>query len=157
KARKKRADSIARYGGDVEEDGWWFLTGSDENVRALADRAGFRYRRNPRTGQYDHPAVVMVLTPAGALARYHYGIDYPPRDLRLSLIDAAQERIGSVADQVLLLCLAWDPQAGRYTAAIWRILTVACGATVVGVAGLIIFLRKRPDPLPAQALDVDKP
>lgn len=140
---KKRLECLEKYGKSGGEAGWWFLTGDEANVSRLADAAGFRYRKNPRTGVYDHAAVVIVLTPSGTIARYHQGIDYSPRDLRLSLVDASEERIGTVFDQVLLLCVAWDPQKGKYAAVIWRTLGIAAGLTIVGLAALLVFVRPR--------------
>ena len=73
--------------------------------------------------QYAHPSGIIVATPDGRLSRYFYGIEYGPRDLRLALIDAADGKIGSVVDQLLLACFHYDPKSGKYSLAIMRFVT----------------------------------
>jgi protein SCO1/2 len=93
---------------------WPFLTGSETNVRALAEALGFKYRYDAPTAQFAHPAVAFVLTPEGRISRYLYGVDFPGRDLRLSLVEASGGRVGTSFDRVLLKCFRYDPGTGRY-------------------------------------------
>ena len=112
-ARAKRDNYLKRYRRAGAEQGWRFLTGGEPSIRALADTVGFQYRFDKQTGQYAHAAGLMVLTPQGRLSRYLYGIEYPPRDLNLALVEASQNQIGSLADQLLLLCYHYDPTTGK--------------------------------------------
>ena len=93
---------------------WPFLTGGEANVRALAEALGFKYRYDAPTAQFAHPAVAFVLTPEGHISRYLYGVDFPGRDLRLSLVEASGGRVGTSFDRVLLKCFRYDPGTGRY-------------------------------------------
>ena len=93
---------------------WPFLTGGEANVRALAEALGFKYRYDAPTAQFAHPAVAFVLTPEGRISRYLYGVDFPGRDLRLSLVEASGGRVGTSFDRVLLKCFRYDPGTGRY-------------------------------------------
>jgi protein SCO1/2 len=87
--------------------------------------------------------VVLVVAPDGRIARYFPGIDYPPRDLRLGLVDASAGRIGTTVDRLLLFCYHYDPATGRYTPAIESALRVGGVLTVVALGGLIAVLRRR--------------
>jgi protein SCO1/2 len=89
----------------------------------------------------------MVLTPEGKLARYFYGIDYPPQDLRLGLVEASQNKIGSPVDALLLYCYHYDPSTGKYGAVVMNIMRLAGGVTVVLIVGLLLVLRKRSRPV----------
>jgi protein SCO1/2 len=141
--RKKEA-FLHQYDRSAEAvGGVHFLTGTEPNIRRLADEVGFRYRYEPKAKRYAHAAGVMVVTPAGRLARYFYGIDYSTRDMRYALIEAADERLGSAVDQVLLLCFHYDPSTGRYGLAIMRLMRVAGLLTVVGLAGYITRMIRR--------------
>jgi protein SCO1/2 len=71
------------------------------------------------------------------------GVSYPPRDVRLGLVEASAGRIGSAADRVLLLCFRYDPASGKYTLAVWRILRVASVLTVAGMVLLLVVLSRR--------------
>jgi protein SCO1/2 len=124
-------------------EGWHFLTGQDPEIRKLADAVGFHYRRDPKTGQYIHSTAIMVVTPQGKLAQYYYGVEFSPKDVRLGLIEASRNRIGNLADQVLLYCYHYDPSTGRYGAVISRILRLAGAATVVVLGGFLVVMIRR--------------
>jgi len=121
-------------------EGWHFLTGEPRAIEPLTRAAGFRYVWDDTLQQFAHPTGVVVVTPQGRIARYLFGIDYGARDLRLAILEASANRIGSVIDAVLLYCYHYDPAAGRYGLAVRRLVQVAGAVTVLGIAGLIAFL-----------------
>ena len=114
---------------------WPFLTGAEANVHALAEALGFKYRFDGPTAQFAHPAVAFVLTPEGRISRYLYGIDFPGRDLRLSLVEASGGRVGTSFDRVLLKCFRYDPGTGRYR--VYATNFVRGGAALSGLALLV--------------------
>ena len=121
-------------------EGWHFLTGKEPEIRRLADAVGFRYRRDPKTGQFIHAAAIMIVTPQGKIAQYYYGVEFSPKDVRLGLIEASRNRIGNLVDQVLLYCYHYDPSTGRYGAIITNIMRLAGAATVVVLGGFLIVM-----------------
>lgn len=124
--------------------GWHFLTGDEAQIKTLAQAVGFRYAYDSASGQFAHPSGIMLLTPAGKLARYFYGISYPSRDLRLGLVEASQGTIGSPVDQILLYCYHYDPATGKYGLLISRVIKAAGALTVLslGLAIAILFRRE---------------
>jgi protein SCO1/2 len=123
--------------------GWHFLVGKDENIKALAQAVGFRYVYDAATDQFAHPAGIMVLTPEGKLSHYFYGINYQPRDVRYSLIEASKGKIGSLADKVVLNCMyQYDPKTGRYGLAIVRALQFTGILTLVVLVTSIVVMSK---------------
>jgi protein SCO1/2 len=142
-AAAKQRWYIDRDGRPEAADGWHFLTGNEDSIASLAQAVGFRYARDPQSGQYAHTAGIMVLTSDGRLARYFYGLEYSPRDLRLALVEAGQGRIGTLADQVLLFCFHYDPASGRYSLVILNVVRAAGGATVLGLGILMAVLIRR--------------
>jgi protein SCO1/2 len=141
-AEKKKA-YLRLYQKPESADGWHFLTGRPEAIRRLTDSIGFRYAWDERTGQFAHAAGIVILTPSGRIARYFYDVRYPGRDMRLGLVEASHNKIGSPIDQVLLFCFHYDPSAGRYGAAITNLVRVGGVLTVIGLASFIGFLRRR--------------
>jgi protein SCO1/2 len=141
-ARTKKAESLAHYGRRGAESGWHFLTGDADAIRRLTDAAGFRYAWDPVGQQFAHVAMIAVVTPDGRLARYFPGIEYPPRDVQLALVEASAGKVGTLADKLLLFCYRWNASTGRYTVAIGRALQVGGLLTVVALGGLIIVLRR---------------
>jgi protein SCO1/2 len=149
-AARKKASYIKRYGRPGAERGWHFLTGDAEPVARLARIVGFRYAYDAKSGQYAHPAGIMILTPQGKVSRYVFGVSYPARDLRLALMDASMRKIGSPIDQLLLLCYHYDPRTGKYNFAVMSVIRVLGVATLasLGTFMLVMYRRDRRKPLP---------
>jgi protein SCO1/2 len=123
--------------------GWHFLTGDEASIKRLTDAVGFRYHWDEATNQFAHASAVYVTTPPGRLARYFYGVEYAPRDLRLGLIEAADNKIGSPVDQLMLYCFHYDPATGKYGAAVMNIMRVAGVITLFSILVLLFALRRR--------------
>jgi protein SCO1/2 len=142
-ANVKRQVSIMNYERGTSGDGWNFLVGDDENIHRLAEAIGFHYTYDAAIDQYVHPSGIVVLTPQGQLSRYFYGIDFPPQDLRLGLVEAADNQIGSAVDQFLLLCYHYDPVSGKYTLFIMNIIRMIGLLTVVIIGGVLFLMLRR--------------
>ncbi len=130
----KRAGAVA---------GWHFLTGDEAAIKQLTDAAGFRYRFDQKTNQFAHASGIMVATPQGKLAQYYYGIEYSAKDLRLGLVEASENKIGTVVDQLLLYCYHYDPATGKYGAVVMNMMRIGGVATVIGIIGMLLLLRRR--------------
>jgi protein SCO1 len=139
-AAAKKAEYLKRYGRPGAADGWHFLTGPQASVDALTKATGFQYEYDPKTGQFAHATAIMVLTPEGKIAQYFYGVEYAPKDLRLGLVQASQNKIGNLVDEVLLYCYHYNPDTGKYGAIISRILQLAAGATILILGTFLIVL-----------------
>jgi protein SCO1/2 len=123
--------------------GWHFLTGDAENIKQITEAVGFKYHYDESTKQFAHASGIMVATPQGKLARYYYGISYPARDLRLGIIESAQNKIGSPVDQLLLYCYHYDPATGKYGAAVMNIVRAGGVLTMLAILGMFFLLRRR--------------
>lgn len=145
-AAQKKAEYLERYRRDGGERGWHFLTGDEASIAAAARVAGFRYRYDPVSKQFAHASGIMVLTPDGRFSRYFYGLEYSARDLRLALVEASAERIGTPVDEILLYCLHYDPRSGKYGLAVMNTLRLGGGATLaaMGLFWLAMYRRRRP-------------
>lgn len=127
------------------ESGWTYLTGTEENIKALANSVGFYYRYDPATQQYIHAAVTIVCTPDGRVSRYLYGVEYPAQTIRLALLEASEGKIGTTMDRILMLCFHYDPSRGSYTLAAFRLMQIG-GLLTIGVLGTVLtvwWLRER--------------
>ncbi len=142
-AAKKHATYVKRYARPGANEGWHFLTGQQEQIAALADSVGFRYKYDTEIKQYAHAAGIMILTPDGKVSQYFYGVEFSPKDIRLSLVEASQGKIGTVVDQLMLFCYHYDPATGKYGAAIMNILRLAALATIFGLVLLVGLLRRQ--------------
>ncbi|KAA0213953.1 MAG: SCO family protein [Leptolyngbya sp. PLA3] len=147
-AQGKKNEIIPQYTrkvGQEVSDNWAFLTGDADSVRQVADAVGFRYKKLPN-GEFAHPIAFMVLSPEGTVTRYFYGYDYPPRQMKLALLDASEGRVAqSITDRVLHFCFQFDPTAGAYTIQALRVMQLGGAVTVVFLAGLVggLLFRER--------------
>lgn len=142
-ANAKKIEYLKNYRGREGSTGWHFLTGDQEQIEQLATAVGFRYEYDETTDQYIHASGIMILTPEGKLARYFYGIDYPPRDLRWGLVEAADGAIGNPVDQLLLLCYSYDPMTGKYGLYIRNSLRIGGLATILAIGSFIVVMLRR--------------
>jgi protein SCO1/2 len=142
-AREKKAHYIERSDKPEIARSWHYLTGAEDNIRRVTGAAGFRYVWDEKAQQYAHPAGIVVATHQGVVSRYLFGIDYGPRDLRLAVLDASQEKIGSPLAKALLYCYHYDVSTGRYSLAILRLVQVAGAATVFSLGTLIFVWTRR--------------
>jgi protein SCO1/2 len=150
-AAAKKADYIKRYGRPNTASGWHFLTGSAQSIDALTKAVGFQYQYDSRLNQFAHATAIMVLTPQGRISRYFYGVDFPPKDLRMGLVEASKEKIGNAVDQVLLYCYHYDPSTGKYGAVIVNILRLAAAATILILGGFLLIMLRLEKSLPRRA------
>jgi protein SCO1/2 len=141
-AEAKQAMYTGMYGRPGAADGWRFLTGDEPQIKRLAQAVGFRYAYDSESKQFAHASVIMMLTPAGRLSRYFYGIQYPARDIRLGLEEASQGKISSPVDQILLFCYHYDPHTGKYGLLISRVIQLAGLLTVV-IGGIFLVVMFR--------------
>ncbi|CAN5786361.1 SCO family protein [soil metagenome] len=125
------------------ENGWHFLTGNSESIKRLTEAVGFHYHFDEATNQFAHASAIMVATPEGKLARYFYGIEYSPKDLRLGLVEASQNKIGSPVDQLLLYCYHYDPATGKYGAVVMNMIRLGGIGTLIAMVALFFVMRRR--------------
>jgi len=142
-AASKKQTYLRRFGRGNSANGWHFLTGDPANIKALTDAVGFHYKYDAETDQFAHASGIMILTPQGRLSRYFYGVEYAPRDVRLGLVEASQNKIGNLTDTILLFCFHYDPVTGKYGAVAMNMVRFAGGAFVLIGGGFLLFVFRR--------------
>ena len=142
-ATAKRDHYSHSYSSKAGTNGWHFLVGNPASIKTLTESIGFHYRWDPQNKMFVHASGVMLLTPEGRIARYLYGVDYEPKDLKLGLIEASHDRIGSPVDAVLLFCYHYDPTTGKYGAAVINLLRLCAVLTLVLLGFAMFFLWRR--------------
>ncbi|MEO5970764.1 MAG: SCO family protein [Bdellovibrionia bacterium] len=142
-ASRKKANYLKIYNRSGAEEGWHFLTGEENQIRSLASQVGFQYRYDEKEKQYLHASALYILTPQGKISRYLYGLSFPTKDLKFSLMDAANEKIGTMVDQILLFCFHFDPNKNSYTLHMWRIVQIFMSLQVVGMGSLLYLMWKK--------------
>ncbi|HLD74588.1 MAG TPA: SCO family protein [Bdellovibrionota bacterium] len=141
-AAKKRETYLQSLNLPANTD-WHFLTGQEENIKRLTETIGFSYKYDKSQMQYAHSAAIYVLTPEGKISRYLFGIMFEPRDLKLSLLEASEGKVGNFVDRMIMFCYHYDPQGRKYSLYSIRLMRVAGYVTVLSLAVFLFFLSRR--------------
>lgn len=131
------------YGRPETADGWHFLTGNPDEIKRVTDAVGFKYKWDVYTATFAHATAIYVLTPEGRLSKYFYGIEYSPKDMRLGLIEASHNKIGTAVDQVLLFCYHFDPTTAKYTPVALDILRGTGALTILMLGGYVVMMLRK--------------
>lgn len=142
-AKNKKASYMERYGHPGSENGWHFLTGTQDSIDKVTKAAGFNYYWDEKTDQFAHAGGIMLTTPQGKMSRYFYGIDYAPKDLKFGIMESAENKVGDLTDKLLLYCYHYDPANGKYGLAILRVMRVAGVATLIGFGAMFFVFWRR--------------
>ena len=156
-AGRKKSAYLEQYDRAGARSGWHFLTSGPASIGSLAQSIGFRYVYNPATKLYAHAAGIAIVTPDGRIARYFYGIDFPPKELQSELVRARGGGIGSPIGRLLLLCYDYDAATGKYTLSILRLLRVAGTATAAGLGCFMVVMFRREAKARRQRFSGDEP
>lgn len=141
-AHLKKEVYVKAYGRLGADNGWHFLTGEADQIQRLADAVGFGFKYDEKSKEYAHSAGVFVLTPDGRISRTLYGIKYSARDLRLSLLEASDGKIGTVLDRIVLYCYRYDPASKGYSLYAMRLMQLGGAGTVLVFGGYLwVFWR----------------
>jgi protein SCO1 len=142
-ALEKKRTHLQYWNSEATSGGWHFLTGDEANIRRVTDAAGFTYKFDAATGQFAHVSGVLVTTPGGTLARYFYGVEYSPKELRLALVESGEGHIGSAIDELLLYCYHYDPESGRYGVIVMNLVRGTAVLTLVLMGSFFVLSRRR--------------
>lgn len=142
-AANKKQMYLKKLGNPEAGKGWHFLTGEQAQISELANAVGFHYHYDPKLDQFAHAAGIMLITPTGKVSQYYYGVEYSAKDMRLGIVEASQNKIGSLADQVLLYCYHYDPSTGKYGATITNIIRLAGLTTVIVLGSALVLLFRQ--------------
>lgn len=136
KTNEKRTRLIHGYGASRGHEaeaakGWHFLKGDEKSIAKVAAAAGFEYQYDADQKNWGHPSVVMITTPSGKMARYLYGLEFSPNDLKLGLFEASEGRAITTIEQIILYCYHYDPKGGKYVLVARRVMQVGAGGVAV--------------------------
>ena len=146
-AAAKKRSYLKRYGHPETADGWHFMTGTQPNIDALTKAVGFGYVKIPgpdgKLTQFAHASSIQIVTPEGKLAQYYMGVEYSPKDLRLGLVEASSNRIGSPVDNILTYCYHYDPQTNKHSLIVARVVQLGGAVTVILLGGFMWIMFRR--------------
>jgi protein SCO1/2 len=142
-AAAKRQTYLAEYNRPGAAESWHFLTGDQSQINKVTEAVGFHYQWDDRQKTWAHASGIFIATPDGKMSRYIYGVYYPDRDVRLSLVEASANKIGTLNDQILLFCYHYDPVKGKYGLVITNVIRLSCTLTVLALASFILLMLRR--------------
>jgi protein SCO1 len=142
-AKNKKESYMKRYGRPGTENGWHFLTGTQDEIDKVTKAVGYNYQWDEKTNQFAHAGGIMFTTPEGKLSRYLYGIDYAPKDVKFAVMESAENRIGNPAEQLMLYCYHYDPATGKYGLSILKVIRLGGIITLLGLGAMLFVFWRR--------------
>jgi protein SCO1 len=146
-AASEKRTYLKRYGHPETADGWHYLTGQQPAINALAKAMGISYVRVPgpdgRLAQFAHASSIQIITPEGKMAQYYLGVEYSPKDLRLGLVEASHNQIGSIVDNILTYCYHYDPLLNKHSLVVARIVQLGGVITVLSLGSYMTIMFRR--------------
>jgi protein SCO1/2 len=146
-AAAKKRSYVKRYGHPESASGWHFLTGKEPEIEAMARSTGFGYLKiegpDGKLNQYAHASAIQIVTPEGRIAQYYMGVEYSPKDLRLGLVEASGNRIGTPVDNILTYCYHYDPKVNRHSLIVARVVQLGGGLTVLTLGSFMLVMFRR--------------
>src|SRR5271170_1794730 len=146
-AAAKKRSYVKRYAQPETADGWHFLTGQQASIDAMTQAVGFGYTKIPgpdgKLTQFAHASAIQIVTPQGKLAQYYMGVEYSPKDLRLGLVEASDNKIGTPVDNILTYCYHYDPGTNTHSLIVARVVQLGGAVTLLMLGGfLMVMFRK---------------
>ena len=88
--------------------------------------------------------MITILSPAGKITRYLYGITYLPFDVKMAIIEAQKGIARPTSNKILEYCFGYNPASKTYTLQVTRIVgVITIFLAVVILAFLLIRRRKK--------------
>lgn len=140
KAKEKKVNFVQRISKEHQKD-WIYLTGDQENISAITQAVGFMYK--PQGLDFAHPAVITILSPAGKITRYLYGITYLPFDVKMAIIEAQKGIARPTSNKILEYCFGYNPASKTYTLQVTRIVGVITIFLVVVILAFLLIRRRK--------------
>ncbi len=142
-AKNKKANYVERYGRPGSENGWHFLTATQESIDKITSAAGFNYKWDEKSNQFAHAAGIMIATPEGKMSRYFFGIDYSPKDIKFGIMESTENKVGNPVESLLLYCYHYDPATGKYGLVILNVIRLGGIATLLGLGAMVLVFWRR--------------
>jgi protein SCO1 len=146
-AASKKRSYVRRYGHPNTAAGWHFMTGTQPNIDAITKAVGFSYVKIPgpdgKLTQFAHASSIQLVTPEGKLAQYYMGVEYSPKDIRIGLVEASGNKIGSPVDNILTYCYHYDPQSNKHSLIVARVVQLGGAMTLVMLGGFMWIMFRR--------------
>jgi protein SCO1/2 len=139
KAKEKKVNFVQKISKENQKF-WIYLTGTQENINAVTASVGYKYK--PQGLDFAHPSVIMVLSPAGKITRYLYGLTYLPFDVKMAIIEAQKGIARPTSSKVLEYCFAYNPASKTYTLQVTRIVGILM-LFIVAIGVLILIIRSK--------------
>lgn len=132
------ADFIARDAPPDMRDAITLLRPDAARLAEMTQALGYGLAYDAERDSFAHPAARYVLEPGGRVSAVLPAFGTDEGDLRRAIV-GARLGTGAAATRLILLCYGFDPVTGRYSLAIWCVLTVlGLGTAALIGAGLAL-------------------
>jgi len=143
KATIKKKEMLSGFDKEISPDSWKFLTGSEENIKAVTNSAGFYFKREGT--ELRHAGTLIFLDKNGKICRYlfpsyteNHGYGILPFDFKMAVIETSESKVTPTVARFLRFCFSYDTEGQKYALNITRI----SGAAILLFVGIFLLIIK---------------
>jgi len=130
---KKKKSYISTMVRKKSAENWHFFVSDSANIAKLTKSVGFNYRWI--NNQYVHPTGLIALAPDGKIVRYLRGIEFLPFEIKITMVEAADGKIGPSINRLLAVCYSYDEQGNKFVFNVTRV-----SAIIISFIAILFFL-----------------
>ena len=120
---------------------WYYLTSDSANINAVLKAFGYKVKV---TGlDFMHPSGVVVVSPAGKITRYLYGLQFNPFDFKMAVIESQKGISRPTISKVLDFCFAYEQSGKRYSLQVMKVSATIIIFLALVFLSILIFKRKK--------------
>lgn len=132
-AQRKHVNYMKMIEKEIPANGWTFYTADSLSIQKATQATGFKFM--PTGDDFAHSATLIVLSPEGKITRYLHGTYFLPFEIKMSIVEAAEGKVGATINRVLQYCYSYDPTGQKYVLNVTRVT-----GTFIMLFAVIIFL-----------------
>ena len=138
---KKKAAYLMNMKDKEAAKAWQFFVSDSIDIAKLSQSVGFHFKKV--NNEYVHPTGLIALAADGKITRYLRGIDFLPFDIKITMVEAAQGKIGPSINRLLAICYSFDPIGDQF---VFNVTKVSAIVISFFLALILIYLVIKPRP-----------
>ncbi len=138
---QKKSNYISSLEDKSLAGGWHFFASDSANIAKLTESVGFRYKWI--VDQYTHPTGLIALAPDGKITRYLRGIEFMPFDIKITMVEAADGKVGPSINRVLAFCYSYDQKGNEFVFNITRVSGVIISFFLLLLLIVLVIYRRK--------------
>ena len=138
---QKKANYLSTIKKKDLAESWQFFVSDSINIARLTQSVGFNYKSVKN--DFVHPTGLIALAADGKITRYLRGIEFLPFEIKITLVEAADGKIGPSINRVLAVCYSYDENGNKFVFNVTRVSAIVISFMVFVIFLFLVLTRKK--------------